>query len=699
MRKTKFIIAMLLAIAVVLVAIGCDKPTLESISFKERTVAVTVEQGEKLDTSKAVILAHYSDGSQKEIKAGDPELTFSEFSTAEAGKFTLIASYKGLTCPLEIEVKAKDVYAGYSITKVELPEFVSLFRDATAEKSDKHTEFYVRDNAYCVGDDNVFEFKPIVTVENNGESVDDDILDAAIKVEVMGVDGTYSYVPAEQYVEVVSYGRYKFKEAALDKQIKFTVRPFIIDRPESSKGSINFEFTVVDGWNAYSAIDLAMIEADRVATDESDREIAADWEKFKQERGLPLTKVNAVILQSNIAITKDDLPSSFFYSREELDPTDADFERAVGSLKDKREIFARGVLPDERFQLIGNCFTVNASAMPLVVRGEQTAVKGVVLGGSSLIGLENNGDVSQGSSIGSAIIKDVCFVGNSNRSGDGALAGGLINHKAGGVNFRIENCITSKWIVTYFHEEEGSGASYDIYKCRSYDNYNSFIYAMGGGNYVQEKFITVDDSEMIGAGGPVMICDYSLTSDGDVASNVKVTNSKLESFLSGSEGWFGMFGATELFRNVIKTNRTFVSSGRTYLKHNDISGKDEFNFIALFRSNDDPYLSDLPTIKGYLSIDDNAALDFGQGNNILRQHLQALGEQRKGDPVFMSAAGGIGYFDGTSIKNFANGNKVVPAGDALFEGDYLNMYVGDMINNISNGYIGLTLGYYPSQDR
>ncbi len=703
MKKLKFIVMLLLSAMLVMVAVACnDTVTLESITIKQGTIASVVEQGDTLDTSKVIILAHYSDGSEKEIGAKDDGVTFSNFSTAELGEFELTVEYKGLICKTVIKVKEKDVYASYEIVGVNLPDFVSDYRNACAEKTDKRTEFSVRDDVYYVGDDNEFKFKPTVLVSNGEFDVDigGEMLDADVKVEIKN-EGSYEEVKAEDYVEVKAYGSYLFSETAIDKTIRFTVTPFIVDHPDSASDSVSFEFKVVDGWNAYNAVDLAMIEADRLVIEdnEQNRNSAAGWVEFKEAHGLPVDhKANAVIMHSNIKITKDDIPSIFFYGQNDVAEGDADYARVVGSLKDYYEIYQHNVLPGEHFELIGNYFTMNAEELPLVVReGWPGTIKdvGTVISHATLIKFRGkNRDINDSTPNGSAVMKNIYFVGNSNRSdeGEGKLSGGLINHKIRGIDFAIENCISVKWFISYFPESYEDVTAYDINNCKAYDNYNCFLYVWGGGNYEDQKFINVKNSEMIGAGGPVMICDHcnSKRQDGGFPSNVKVTNCNLESFVTGQEGWFNLVGAGSLATKVKAINQMFVLNGRTFLKHNAVSNNDEFNFIAVFKANNDnESLLNFSPIKGYLQIDENAALDFGQGTPVIDGLLKFHGEQKTGAPIFQSAKGGAAYFGG---EGFFDANKQpITKDDLLFQGDYLNAYVGA---EGMTGFIGVMFGYY-----
>lgn len=716
MKKLKFTLALLLTLAIVFAAAACTV-TLEKISLKDGTLAKEVTVGETLDTSKVEIIATYSDKSTKTIKAGDKDLKIGTISTDTEGPKTLTITYMDKSIDVVITVKKpNDPNADLEIVQVNMPDFVADYNHAIAEKATaKRTEFFVRDDGYYVGDDNEFRFKPTVIIEDDGFPIDADysLLDAEITIEIKGESG-YTTVDEDEYVEVLGYGSYQFKEIAVGKTIKFTVKPFIIGYPEKANKGVSFEFTVVDGWNAYSATDFAMIEYDRMATNieysNLNKTLAAAWVEYKQEKGLPTDiKTNAVIMQGNISITKDDLPSIFFFNEEDLSTSDSDYDRTLGSLRDSRDIFERGILPGETFEFIGNYFTIDASKLPLVTRegekGDKVSAVGSVVSHTTLFKLRGkNRSVEDESQRGTATFKNLYMIGNSNRSdeNDGKLSGGLINHKVRDLDFTIKNSIALQWFITYFPEGTKDNASngdgkfdttrYLIDSCKAYDNYNSFLYVWGGGNLDEGNFFTIKDSEMIGAGGPVMICDHSNSdySDGGYPANVKVINSKLESFVTGGEGWFQLVGATTIASQITAMDALFRANGKTFLNG------DEFNFISIFKANNDSAtgLINYPTIKGFLQIDDRTPLDFGQGSSVSSQTVKSYltGLSTTGAPVFQSSVGGVAtYLNGASLVKLPMPGTAVAADDDLFKGDYLNIYIGD---SKQPGFMGAMFGYY-----
>ncbi len=729
MRKFKFLAMFLLVLTLVFTAVACqDGKTIEKIEVKDGTIATVVEKDGVLKTDKLEIIVYYSDGTTETVKKADG-ITVGEFSTAQVGKFDLKITYKNVTVNYEITVTEPagpgpdnpDNPEDLRIVGVTLPQFITAHNTAIAEKqvtdsnpNAKRSEFYDRNDGFYVGDDNPFEFKPEVTVLEEGYSVPVDYskIDAEITLEIKNEEAYEKAANIEQYVEVKEYGKYQFLTPAVGKTIKFTVRPFIKGKSDSSTQSVSFEFKVIDGWNVYTAKDLCMIEYDRLSFESSDGEHGtadAQWKKFKADNGYDANKkVAAVILHNDISITKEDIPASFLYTEKDVNPSDEDYNRGtqdnpgisvVNSLRDGCEIYERCVAPGENFEIIGNYFNLDASAMPLVVReSDKVTNVGAVVSHATLIKIVGK-NKDNTNNIASSTMKNLYLIGNSNRSDEngGVLSGGLIFYKVQDVDFVIKNSIAIKWFITFFPESwNGSITKHAIQSCKAYDNYNSFMYVWGGEPYDKQNFFTVDHSEMIGAGGPVMICDeadFQSTRGSLYAANVKVSaDSHLESFVEGTEGWFALVKAQGLAGDVKGINAAFTPFGRTFLK----DGK--FNFIAVFKANTGKAAPEYAKIKGYLGIGDNTPLDFGQGNTQSSLVVKAMFENgllaTSGAPIFQSAKGGVAYFNETNFMD-ANNQPITDKENPLFDGDYLNIYVGV---KGQEGHLGAVMGYYPTSN-
>ena len=65
-----------------------------------------------------------------------------------------------------------------------------------------------------------------------------------------------------------------------------------------------------------------------------------------------------------------------------------------------------------------------------------------------------------------------------------------------------------------------------------------------------------------------------------------------------------------------------------------------------------------------------------------------------GAPIFQSAKGGVAYFNETNFMD-ANNQPITDKENPLFDGDYLNIYVGV---KGQEGHLGAVMGYYPTSN-
>ena len=135
------------------------------------------------------------------------------------------------------------------------------------------------------------------------------------------------------------------------------------------------------------------------------------------------------LLHNDISITKDDIPSEYFWSEEELKGTGS--ESAIGSLKDFACVYFRILSNEDSFTLDGNYFTVNADAVPTVALTDDkpTDVQHIISHAQLFYFYSKKGN--------NAAIQNVKMYGNAQRSSNTADGGGLIMCKEEGVNMSM----------------------------------------------------------------------------------------------------------------------------------------------------------------------------------------------------------------------------------------------------------------------
>jgi len=574
--------------------------------------------------------------------------------------------------------KSEPIVAGVS-EKKSFTEFKA--NKAEKEEGHKTEEFFDRTQDYLVGDDNAFNIKPTVN-----------FIDPDTKLPVAGGNVTfvlslYEYVndsavkvdDLTTYVEEFNNSTcdLKFKENAVGKRFKFEIVPDGVATDKVAQFTKSLDFKVVDGYNVYDAKELGYFNK-RIDGDQD------AWDAFMTANGYESKEVHSLIFHNNLEITTADFPSIYIYNEgdSDLNASDSDYQRTLGSLRDYRNIYRYDFSSnDEKVAWYGNYFTLDCSNIPLVTREDSKITEeGKVISHASLIKTQTESAYE-----GQFTVRDLNLIGNAQRTEEAKKGGGLIFHKALNVKTQAENMIARCWFITYFAEyKEGN---YTIEKCKAYDGFNSFIYNWGSN-------IFINNSDMTGAGGPIIIQDHVEPTKGglNIGRTVVDDNSHLENWVSGTEGWFELVQATVIVPSILGLNTVFTPYSRTFLQNRIPNDETPFfNLICVNKSGDAAAPTPGIAIKGSLKIGENSTpFDFGETNQTFADFRFALAEnnQTKAAPVFQTETNGMAFTDTKYLLtvDMSTGTPtVVAAGNPVLTGNYLAIYYGGMC---------FTLGYY-----
>lgn len=580
------------------------------------------------------------------------------------------------------------IYAGWEVEQMILVldsqlnnSFVEYYSNKE-EKENKKTEFFDLTKAYLVGDDNAWSAKPNVTfISYNPEtSVTKPITVQSWTYDIKIYDGSIVSnkesiidLTNSDYIDSIDYNvcTIDFSEKAIGKTFVVIVCPTGLTEKQQANVEnyiTRFTINVVDGYNVYSALELAYIE-NRTSGEEAEA-----WNNFKIKNGLSLDyHPTNLILQKSLEVKTEDLPEYFFYQENELSKSDSDYERALGSMKDYKSIYFKTVSANEEFKIIGNYFTLSFESLKEIIRENNSITPdGEVISHSNLFRFEGDGSAQ-------VVMEDLNIIGNAPRVENSIKAGGIIMNKVEGPKFVIRNTITVCCFIAFFPNY--TDAEYLIDKCKAYDSFNCFVYNWGATN------VKIQDSEMIGAGGPVIIQDHvdPNTSNSRIPNTV-VVNSKLESYVTGSEGWFTVVKASAVVPQIKALNQIFTTVGRSFLKANKDNSLQFLNLICVNKSSNNEGLTS-EKVSGSLAIDD-ALFDYGATNPYLKQMLDIT--FTAGAPTFQSslanATSGYGYYSGSGLVDVSN-NAIQDLENPIFSGDYLCLYFNGM---------AIVLGYGPA---
>lgn len=542
------------------------------------------------------------------------------------------------------------------------------------EQTNKEIEYIDRTQAYMVGDDNGWKVLPIYELGVLNDAGDDfDPYTGTWNFtynlyELVGEE----YVAVEDDITLVDAfdqenGLIDFSEAAIGKSLKVEIVPQYLTAKQSASDQIGKYTTtyycqVVDGFNAYSALDLAYIDNRK-----ADEEGYAEWVTFKNSKELdPNYHPANVILHTNIKVTKEDLPAQFFYNEGDVDllPTDSDYARTLGSLRDYVNLYQHNAVSAE-FGFYGNYFNLDTSTIPLVTR-ENGDIKpeGTVI--SHSVVFHFNGDGT-----GKVNVKNISFLGNAPKVEEKQKAGGLILVQVQGPETVVKNTLSNGFFIAFF--PEASKSPMYLEDSKSYDSFNSFLYNWGS------PLFTVKNCTFEGAGGPVLIQDHVRPGEEDESiAHTEFIDCTMDSLVAGSEGWFSVVNATTLVPTIKALDQIFNAYGKTFLTpHESDPNISYFNFVGIIKSgNTQSFTSE--KVQGSLKFDD-AVFNFGAENPYFTAMLDqtfALGAPAfQGDIV--DGTNGFGYFNGSALVGL-DGNPIMDPTNNIFTGEYISIYYNGM---------------------
>ena len=536
------------------------------------------EHNSTIDFSGITVTVVYLDGTT--LTLDFTKLTIGDVSTATPGKKVVSVSFID-------EVNAETYNTAFetevlepkkSVTAFEKPDTLTAFdSDNTSAGTAKYGDsgfsgqFALGGQLYVIGDDNAFVMIPTVTVDEDG--IDKDLDKFFADVDIFVWDGT-KYVLAEKSANSIAnytytvdgvtvatvdlYNGEYFFAKPFDR-VKISVMPSAryYDNTESFNPVV-LEAQVIDAYNVYNAQQLSVI-------DTSGRQ---EWTDYKALNGLSGINPAGLVLHNDISIKYTDVPAEFFYKSDasvtyynNVTGEHMDYANNAGMnyLIDGTVLYDRVGSAD--FVIQGNFFTISAANFPLVaspsIFGKEAEKDyGSDYSNSSLFRFETILDsyVSADKVPDKAIvtIENVAFIGNAARDSwtielvkgeevtnptELVTAGGLIlvkstNHAITTFSNVINNC----FFISYMPDYEGT-INLNSVKC--YDSYQNAAFVWS------DSVLEVKDSYFNGTGGPIIIAQsVDIDGVGYLNPQATLTNTKLETALSGEEVWFKAVGAT-----------------------------------------------------------------------------------------------------------------------------------------------------------
>lgn len=588
----------------------------------------------------------------------------------------------------------------YDLVLYSEPSFITTYKNNIASVSATNEDaFYLdnSDNEYVVGDDNAFIFKPTLSLisKSASEIVEADEYDVNVEVYIMQ-NGEWSKIEDETYYSFQNF-KFDFTDAAIGQSFKIEMTPadFEKDMYGNPVEPVTFSFTVQDGWNAYTADDIARINlvSDEVKSLLQQNKFSRSqsqaifyengkyvkkyyydiWENYLASKGYSaenLVDVNAVYMHNDIEVKVEDLPSDYFVTTGEAGA----YTKADGSLRDYSFLYTHYL--NEDFTFNGNYFKLDVSDIPLGYSDTGkifTSDADIIPGHSTVFvfsGLLDNTTTER------AYFKNVNTVGNTGEVQSGATesaedaAGGLILLKSIHGTTEISNSIAKQYMIAWYAESSqldvnnttDRGNVYIDY-VKTYDCFNSAFFA-----YASEKN-EIANSEMKRFGGPIMFLiseaeNSEGTTVGKRRGGISIDeNTILENYVTGEEPWFSVMNANKIATQLKGLNDLLNGYTESNIVYNNIPNKEGEYLNLIMVAMDQDYLG---------SQERNIYSDYVYGNDVpFNTDNTTLNRIIAGSsylsPAFMTSNGEIAYITGNDSMAF------YPGAGSSFTGDYLYM--------------------------
>ena len=568
------------------------EPTGLTIGIKvSKNSAVSIEVGGDFDNkyklnettnfAGIIVTITYLDGTKVNV-TDLSKLTFKDAETDKEAKFG-----KEVTVTLTDEINRESVSATFLMVVTDNPRVTSFEQneDISAFESDNNPEtryefgqngfesqFAVGGQTYVIGDDNEFRYQPTFAVDKDGE---DDYLVQYFADVTLYVDGaplerravTNSVTNYEYYLggtkiaTVDTYnGKYQFHTQLANVTISVMPSSDYYEIPADIK-AVTLNAKVVDAYNVYEAWQLSLID-NRDDYGDADDDNYFAWQDFRTEKGLGNLRVNGVVIHDDINITVDDIPESFitrtteeFTYKNTVSGETVTVPVGTRFLKPITYVYSRC---GGNFTIHGNFFHLSLyntdstdplaymKNFPLEPSPEAKNDAGVDYGldfSNSVLfhgaSVDYNGDahfyISNLSLRGNAGRDN--WVAEKNGATHLASAGGLLMTKSSdlGMTVHVDNVISNSFYIAYLADW---GGTMNVSNVKAYNSYQNAIYV------ARNSTVEVRDSWFSGVGGPAIISQGNESRNDVIGyANITLTNTVLDTSLSGNELWFKMLGA------------------------------------------------------------------------------------------------------------------------------------------------------------
>ena len=520
------------------------------------------------------------------------------------------------------DIELTELVADFLVERnTKLQDLDEIGNITSGEDSDRSTYYKNKDGGVDmlkIGDDNPFNIELVGTTYDDETMDENPTKNPRIVYSLEKKVGTgYEAVASTDIGTYLTFGNGKLqlKEAAVGNTFRFTIRG---DESKYGLGvsanPVQFEFEAVDGYNVYKAAELCLFDNRNVR---HSSEFDADpWTALRASMGLAEDySPSRILIQDDITITDDDLPTSYFYTEATVDEYiqnhNDDFmawlaaknaragvgetlkhltvaegaELLANSMIDDLTCFGRSTLENDELAIEGNYHVIDSREVSKVYffgTGNSSAITNYGTGdgehrlqdyqsedGGHGVMFGFNTDHVLQSHGGTCDMRNLTLIGNGGRSNDDDEMGGFMSFKIQATEANFQNIISYNTFMTFMSqahtEAQNTQTTMNIDRCKSFDSNNSMIYIYG----TEDNHIS--NSYMTGAGGAIALLDehhacYAYRNGVEqekFVADVQTENCFFENLVKGTEPWFYHHGAAAIFAML-----TQAATGQGWLAQN-----------------------------------------------------------------------------------------------------------------------------------
>lgn len=637
MKKTlAILLAVLLSLSVVALVACSDK------KITKITVDGLPDEVELNDTEfykKITVTVTYDDDSTETLAYNSKDVTIEGIDTSTKGTKIFKVLYGGLSAEKTYTVVDANVSDSVVITNVANTEGYLDYLNNIKEQTNAEETFFNRENGYSVGTANGYWCLPEVTYiddDGNDGTLDNPVTSFTLSEDGLLVENVAQYVSAENNI-------YYFTEAAIGHTFTLAITlsdEYSLLKADTEK-TITQEITIVDGYNVHDVLDLSVLDNLNNKSWSDIKTAVRPWNDGKKLA--EFKDIKQVIIHNNITVTKDNLPSNYFWQKGEtalgdgksydsiknLIPENFSEDLLVGSIKETYlgEAWENGRHKAQRGLFVNNGIGVNGNYLKLSYES------GLVVADDGTVTAPNGGiyvvyDYNQAEdnrkdypechysfvsvrldgseSYNSPTFENVYFVGQTNKTNNINMPAGLMMMGGIEVDSTIDNVIANQWFCNL--EMDGIGSdepttTVNMLNCKFYDAFSQMVYSWYG------KELNVINCELKRAGGPLFIMQCATDeATNPVATTLNIdSTANMESWVTGSESWFQInnLPASDIAQ-LLSLAGNLDALGKHYTYQTEYAGQQyaTCNLIAVMIPAPDKVFTNQSTVHGKLNITD-----------------------------------------------------------------------------------------------